>query len=55
MALIKVQEGGSGNPPQKLPICHVCGLRKPGLFTINPQGKQECEDCAAARGKPIGG
>lgn len=39
-----------GYQEQRDPLCYVCGQRKKGLFTVNPNGKPVCSDCAGTSG-----
>lgn len=34
-------------------LCHYCRERKLGPFTVSPENKPTCADCAAKMGKPI--
>lgn len=55
MALVTNKSFNGTTTAPKLPVCHTCLERKAGLFTLGPDGKPQCGDCAAGQGKPIPG
>lgn len=52
-----VLQQNKGEPPQsgqgKPQPCNQCRERKTGLWTVDPNGKPICADCARKMGRPI--
>jgi hypothetical protein len=56
MALKVERRGGvvTTTSLQKPNLCHTCGQRKPGLFTVDAYNKPLCSDCARAQKRDVG-
>lgn len=56
MALLQASDKSGVAPVKPLSIlCHTCKLRKDCIFTVDPNGKPQCADCAYERGHNIDG